>query len=158
DSFATKPGMVRADAARNMLLIQGSGAERRSAIETVLSFDGEWMQGQSVGIFPVRNSTPEPLITELEKIVDSGEGGLGQNLIKFQAIGRMISILVVARKPELLKTAETWIKRLDNNDNSNTSVRVYRVRYGEARQMARVLNDMFLGGGSPGLESPASQI
>ena len=158
DSFATKPGTVRADAARNMLLIQGSGAERRAAIETVLSFDAEWMQGQSIGIFPVRNSTPEPVVTELEKIVDSGEGGLGQNLIKFQSIGRMNSILVVARKPELLKTTATWIKRLDNGDNSNTSVRVYRVRYGEARQMARVLNDMFIGGGSNGLDSPVNQI
>jgi general secretion pathway protein D len=157
DSFATKPGTIRADAARNMLLIQGSGAERRAAIETVLSFDAEWMQGQSVGIYPVRNSTPEPVITELEKIVDSGEGGLGQNLIKFQSIGRMNSILAVAHKPELLKTAATWIKRLDNGD-SNTSVRVYRVRYGEARQMARVLNDMFIGGGSTGLDSPVNQI
>src|SRR5262245_59287889 len=113
DSFATKPGTVRAEAARNMLLITGSGAERRAAIETVLSFDAEWMQGQSVGIFPVRNRTPEPLITELENIVDSGDGGLSQNLLKFQAIGRMNAILVVARKPELLKTAATWIKRLD---------------------------------------------
>jgi general secretion pathway protein D len=158
DSFATKPGTVRADATRNMLLIQGSGAERRAAIETVLSFDADWMQGQSVGIFPVRNSTPDPIITELEKIVDSGEGGLGQNLVKFQSIGRMNSILVVARKPELLKSAATWIKRLDNGDNANTSVRVYRVRYGEARQMARVLNDMFNSGGSTGLESPVNQI
>ena len=41
DSFATKPGMVRADTARNMLLIQGSGAERRAAIETILSFDAD---------------------------------------------------------------------------------------------------------------------
>jgi general secretion pathway protein D len=158
DSFATKPGTVRADAGRNMLLIQGSGAERRAAIETVLSFDAEWMQGQSVGIFPVRNSTPDPIITELEKIVDSGEGGLGQNLIKFQSIGRMNSILVVARKPELLKSAATWIKRLDNGDNANTSVRVYRVRYGEARQMAKVLNEMFNSGGSTGLESAVNQI
>jgi general secretion pathway protein D len=159
DSFATRPGTIRADAARNMLLIQGSGAERRAAIETVLSFDAEWMQGQSVGIFPVRNSTPEPIIAELEKIVDSGEGGLGQNLVKFQSITRMNSILVVARKPQLLKTAATWIKRLDNGDNTaSTSVRVYRVRYGEARQMAKVLNDIFLGSGSGGLESPVNQI
>ena len=158
DSFATKPGAIRADAARNMLLIQGSGAERRTAIETVLSFDAEWMQGQSIGIFPVRNSTPEPIIAELEKIVDSGEGGLGQNLIKFQSIGRMNSILVVARKPQLVTIAATWIKRLDNGDNSNTSVRVYRVRYGEARQMARVINDMFVGAGSTGLDSPVNQI
>lgn len=158
DSFATRPGTIRADTARNMLLIQGSGAERRAAIDTILSFDAEWMQGESVGIYPVRNSTPEPIVTELEKIVDSGEGGLGQNLIKFQSIGRMNSILVVARKPELLKTVATWITRLDNGDSTSTSVRVYRVRYGEARQMARVLNDIFIGGSSGGLDSPVNQI
>src|SRR5262249_38570589 len=67
DSFAARPGTVRANATRNMLLIQGSGAERRTAIETVLSFDVDWMQGQSVGIFPVRNSTPDPIVAELEK-------------------------------------------------------------------------------------------
>lgn len=158
DGFATKPGLIRVDAPRNILLVQGSGAERRAAIDIVLSFDAEWMQGQSVGIFPVRNSTPEPIIAELEKIVDSGEGGLGQNLVKFQSIGRMNSILVVTRKPQLLNTAATWIKRLDNGDGSNTSVRVYRVRYGEARQMAKVLNEMFNSGGSTALDLPTNQI
>jgi general secretion pathway protein D len=157
DSFATKPGAVRADSGRNMLLIQGTGPERRAAIETVLSFDAGWLRGQSVGIYPVRNSTPEPVITELEKIVDSGEGGLSQNLIKFQPISRMNSILVVTRKPELLKTAANWITRLDSAD-APTGVRVYRVRYGEARQMARVLNDVFVGGSSTALDSSTNQI
>ena len=68
DSFATKPGAVRVNTARNMLLVQGTGAERRAAIETALSFDVNWMRGQSVGIFPVQNSNPEPIIAELEKI------------------------------------------------------------------------------------------
>lgn len=159
DSFATKPGMVRADAARNMLLIQGSGAERHTAIETILSFDAEWMRGQSVGIFPVHNSAPEPLIGELEKIVDSGEGGLSQNLIKFQAVGRMNSILVVTQKPRLLKTAAIWIARLDRGDTSGRSVHDYRLRYGDARQVVKVLNDIFLGGaGTSGLEAPTNQI
>jgi general secretion pathway protein D len=56
DSFALKPGMVRADAGRNMLLIQGSGPERRAAVETALSFDADWMRGQSVGVFQSRSS------------------------------------------------------------------------------------------------------
>jgi len=159
DSFATKPGMVRADATRNMLLIQGSGAERRTAIETILSFDAEWMRGQSVGIFPVHNSTPEPLISELEKIVDSGEGGLSQNLVKFQSISRMNSILVVTQRQQLLKIAATWIARLDRGDTSGRGVHDYRLRYGDARQVAKVLNDMFLGGSGPGsLEAPTNQI
>ena len=159
DSFATKPGSVRADTARNLLLIQGSGAERRSAIDTVLSFDVDWMRGQSVGIFPVQYSNPEPMIAELEKIMDSKEGGLGQNVVKFQVIARQNAILVVTRKPELLRQAETWIKRLDAADTARTGVHVYRIKYGEARQLARVLNAVFTGGGGGGgLDSASSQL
>jgi general secretion pathway protein D len=158
DTFATRRGMVRADPARNMLLIQGSGAERRTAIETILSFDAEWMRGQSVGVFPVRNSPPEPVIAELEKIVDSGEGGLSQNLIKFQAITRMNAILVVTQRPQLLKAAATWIARLDRG-GSGRNVHVYRLRYGDARQVAKVLNEIFLGASAVGaLESATNQI
>src|SRR4030081_328650 len=159
DSFATKAGMVRADATRNILLIQGSGAERRTAVDTALSFDVDWMRGQSVGIYPIANSGPEPIIAELEKIMDSGESGLSQNVVKFQAVSRLNAILVVSRKPALLSTAATWIKRLDNADTGRTSVHVYRVKYGEARQIARVLTEMFIGGSSSaGLDAASSQI
>jgi general secretion pathway protein D len=157
DSFATKPGTVRADTTRNMLLIQGSGAERKAAIETVLGFDVDWMRGQSVGVFPVRFSSPETMITELEKIMDSGDGGLSQNVVKFQPVARLNAILVVSRKPNLLKTAETWIKRLDASDTARTGVHVYQVKYGEARQLARVLNDIFVGGGGS-FDTPGNQI
>jgi len=157
DSFATKPGTVRADTTRNMLLIQGSGAERKAAIDTVLGFDVDWMRGQSVGVFPVRFTSPEPIITELEKIMDSGDGGLSQNIVKFQPVARLNAILVVTRKPNLLRTAETWIKRLDAADTARTGVHVYQVKYGEARQLARVLNDVFVGGGGS-FDTPANQV
>jgi general secretion pathway protein D len=159
DSFATKAGTVRADTTRNLLLIQGTGAERRNAVDTALSFDVDWMRGQSVGIFPISSGNPAPIIAELEKIVDSGENGLSQNVIKFEPVARLNAILVVSKKPELLRTAATWIKRLDHADTARTSVHVYRVKYGEARQIARVLTDMFIGGSSSGLlDSADNQI
>ena len=158
DSFATKPGSVRADATRNLLLIQGTGSERQSAVETVMSFDVDWMRGQSVGIYPLANSAPEPIIAELEKIMDSGDSGLSQNVIKLQAISRLNAILVVSRKPALLQTAATWIRRLDRGDMARNSVHVYHVRYGEARQMARVLTDMFIGGSSSSLDNADNEL
>src|SRR6202046_3429027 len=118
DSFATKPGVVRADATRNLLLIQGTGPERRTAVETALSFDVDWMRGQAIGIYPIANSGPEPVIAELEKIVDSGENGLNQNMVKLQPVGRLNAIMVVTKKPQLLRTVETWIRRLDRADNT----------------------------------------
>lgn len=159
DSFATKPGMVRADTTRNLLLIQGSGAERRTAVDTAVSFDVDWMRGQSVGLYPINSSSPETIITELEKIVDSGENGLSQNVIKFQPISRLNAVMVVTKKPALLHTASTWIKRLDRADTARTSVHVYQIKYGDARQMARVLTDMFLGGSSSSsLDTADNQI
>jgi general secretion pathway protein D len=158
ENFAAKPGMVRAEPSRNLLIIQGNSADRRAAIETVLSFDADWMIGQSVGIYPINNSTPEPIIAELERIIDAGEGGLSHNLVKLEPISRQNAILVVARKPELLKRVATWITRLDKAGGAGTDVKVYRMRYGDARQVAALLNDMFLGSSASGLDSPTNQL
>ena len=157
DGFAVKPGLMRADAARNILILQGSGSERKNAIDIAASFDVDWMRGQSVGIFPIHNSTPEPIIGELDKIMDSGEAGLSQGMIKFQPVGRLNAILVVSRKPEYLKMAGEWIGRLDQSATAGTNLRVYRLRYGDARRIAVLLNDIFTGRGG-GLESANSQI
>ena len=158
EAFATKPGTVRADIGRNMLIIQGSGPERKGAIETILRFDADWMKGQVVGIYPIQNSAPEAVMADLEKILDTGEGGLSQNVVKLQVIARMNSILVVARRPEMLKTVQTWITRLDQTDTARSGVRVYHVKYGEARQMARILNEVFTGGGSGSTDTADSQV
>jgi general secretion pathway protein D len=158
DSFATKPGAVRAEPARNLLIVAGSGIERRAAVDTILSFDEDWMHGQSVGIFPVHNSAPEPLIAELEKIMDTGEEGLSQHMVKLVPIARSNAVLVVAGKPELLRAAGKWIGRLDNSAVANTGVKVYRVRYGDARQIAKVLVELFGLGSVSSVESPTNQL
>jgi general secretion pathway protein D len=157
DSFAIKPGMARADTAHNMILVQGTGPERQSAVEAILNFDVDWMRGQSVGIYPLESVAPEEMIKELDKIMESGENGLDQSLVTLQPVARLNAVLVVTRKPHMLRQAALWIKRLDKSDNAGTSVHVYRLRYGDARQIARVLGDLF-GSRSQGLNSAANQL
>jgi general secretion pathway protein D len=160
DTFGVKATTLRPDTARNTLMITGSGSDRANAIDTILSFDADWMRGQSVGIFPVRNSAPEPVIAEIEKIMDSGEGGLGQNVIKFQPIARLNSILVVSQKPEYLKRAGVWIARLDKSDTEAVNLKAYPLRYGNAKLIVTLLNDMLTGRSSGGgsLDSASNQI
>jgi general secretion pathway protein D len=158
ENFAAKPGMVRADPSRNLVLIQGNAAERRAAIDTVMSFDADWMAGQSVGIYPLINSTPEPIITELDNIIDGGEGGLSQSVVKLQPINRQNAILVVSRKPEYLRTVSNWITRLDKSGGARAGVRVYRMRYGDARTAAELLNNMFVGGSAGSPDNPMNQL
>jgi general secretion pathway protein D len=142
DAFGVKAQTMRPDSARNTLIVSGSGTDRATAVDTILSFDADWMRGQSVGIFPVRNSTPEPLISEIEKIMDSGEGGLSQNVVKFQPIGRLNSILVVSQKPEYLKRAQTWIARLDRSDTDGVNLKSYPLRYGNSKAVVALLNEI----------------
>jgi general secretion pathway protein D len=161
DAFGVKATTVRPDTGRNTLIITGSGSDRGAAIDTILSFDADWMRGQSVGIFPVRNSSPEPVIAEIEKIMDSGEGGLSQSMIKFQSIGRLNSILVVSQKPEYLKRAGVWIARLDKSDTEGVNLKAYPLRYGNSKLVVALLNEMLLGGGhGPGaaLDNASSQV
>jgi general secretion pathway protein D len=160
DAFGVKATTLRPDNGHNTLIITGSGSDRGAAIDTILSFDADWMRGQSVGIFPIHNSSPEPVISEIEKIMDSGEGGLSQNVIKFQPIGRLNSILVVSQKPEYLRRAATWIARLDKSDTEGVNLKAYPLRYGNSKQVTALLNDMLLGRGGSGtsLDSASSQI
>jgi general secretion pathway protein D len=157
DSFALKAGMARADAGHNLILVQGTGEERKSAVETIVTFDVDWMRGQSVGIYPLENAAPEEMIKELGKIMENGDGGLDQSLVTLQPITRLNAVLVVTRKPNLLRQAALWIKRLDRANNAGESVHVYRLRYGDARDIAHVLGDLF-GNRSSGLNSAVNQL
>lgn len=161
DAFGVKAATMRPDNSRNTLIVSGSGTDRATAIDTILSFDADWMRGQSVGVFPVRNSAPEPVISEIEKIMDSGEGGMSQNVIKLQPIARLNSILVVSQKPEYLKRAQTWIARLDRSDTDGVNLKSYPLRYGNSKVVVAMLNEMLLNHSSASsstLDNASSQI
>src|SRR6185437_265069 len=74
-----------------------------------------------------------------------------------QPITRLNAVLVVTRKPHLLRQAALWIKRLDRANNAGESVHVYRLRYGDALEIAHVLSDLF-GNRSSGLNSAVNQL
>ncbi len=145
DSFAVKPGMARVDSARNLLLVQGPSTERISAIEAALSLDVDWMKNQSVGIFPVRNASPDTIIAELQNVFDSGREGAAANLVRFQPMNRLNAVLAIAHTPKKIDEVATWVRRLDKSDVDNTTVRIYRLRFGNAKIMAGILREVFTG-------------
>lgn len=160
ENFLSRAGAIKIDQARNLLLIQGTTAERQAALDVVAAFDVEWMRNQSVGVYPLKSTSPETMIKELERVFESGDGGQGQGVVRFQPISRMNAVLVVTKNPKFLDRATQWVQRLDRSDTSGTTVRVYRLKYASAPQVAKVLNEIFLtqrAGQSIG-DSPLSQI
>jgi general secretion pathway protein D len=159
ENFVARAGMVREDPGGNALIFQGTAAERTAAIEAARSFDQDWMADQSVGIFPVNNSSAAAMMPELTRVLDIGEGGRGRNTVRVQLIERSNAILVVAKTRNQLQRTAKWIDRLDRLDAAASSLRVYKVQHLQARRLASMVNEIFNGtSASSASEEPASQF
>src|SRR5690606_19079829 len=159
ENFVARPGMVREDPSRNALIFRGTEAERISAIQAARSFDQDWLAEQSVGIFPINNSSAAAVMPELNRVLDLGEGGRGRNTISVQLIERSNAILVVAKTRNQLQRAASWIQRLDRLDAAASNLRVYKVQHLQAQRLAAMVNEIFNGvSASSASEEPTSQF
>jgi general secretion pathway protein D len=159
ENLLGQAGTVRVDKARNLLLVRGTASERQTAIDMISTFDVEWLHNQSVGVYPLKSTSPESMIQELGQVFEAGNGGPGEGVIQFQPIARLNAVMVVTKNPVYLKQATLWVARLDRADTSGTTVRTYRLRYGNAEQAAKVLEQIF-GGDQSGASGngPLDQI
>lgn len=156
DGVAPRPGMLRADALRNLMLIQGSGPERRAMAEMLAAFDVDWLQGQATALLPIRNATASAITEEITQVLDAGQGGQLAGAIRIQPVERLNSVLVVAASNALLDEARAWIQRLDVAASSNLVLDIYPIENGEAEVTAALLSELFgLGGGAAGARSVA---
>lgn len=155
--FVTENDGLRVDPARNAMVVRGPGAKRQEAVETIMSFDADWMQNQAVGIYEVRQAQPDAVVTELNRVFDAEQRGATGGVIQFKPIGRLRAVMVVSKNPALLKRAETWIKRLDRDTTSGAeSVFVYKARYRDSKELARIVTSLFRAGGDGGAGAAAS--
>src|SRR5207237_9384273 len=134
------------------------------------ALDVEWVQNRRVGVYAHKGTWPETMITGLERIFETNEGGLGQGVVRFQPVSRMNAVMVVTKNPKLLAEATQWVNRLDRSDSTGTTLRTFRLKNGNATQVAKILNDIFVGqrsGGTadaatkqiaPGVESAQSRL
>ena len=137
DGFGARPGSVRVDSGRNLLIVQGTTEERQALIDTALAFDVDWMRYQSVGMFPVQNAMPDVVIKELGKVVDPA-------VVRLQPVGQN-AILAVSKSAKTIREVSTWVSRLDRLDGNGENIHVYQLKNGDARKVASVLKSVFLG-------------
>jgi general secretion pathway protein D len=156
ENFFLRPGALRVDQARNLVLIQGTTLERQNALDMIATFDVEWLRNRSVGVYPLKSTSPETMIAELERVFETGDGGQGQGVVSFQPISRMNAVMAVSKNSKFLEQVTNWVNRLDRSDSTGTTVRVYPVKYGSAPKLAKILNDIFVAQRST--DTPASQI
>jgi general secretion pathway protein D len=143
--------VVRADEARNMLLLAGTAEELESVMETIRLFDVDYMRGMSTAIFPVKNVDAPTLSEELEKLLGTGSKGPLAGMIRLFPIERLNAIMAVSPQAGYLEDVESWIARLDRyNTNRSSNLHVYRVQNVDAADLANTIGQIFGQGGRSG--------
>ncbi len=143
-SVAPQSAIARVDSARNLLVLTGTRGELASMVETVRVFDVDWMRGMSFGIFPIDTHDVEAIAQELDTIFANDQQGPTKGIVRFVPNARMKSIIVITSRPEYLKKAETWIKRIDlASEATEKRAFVYHVRYRPVQEVAQLLQKIY---------------
>ncbi len=143
EPFAPPQTIVRADTDRNLILLAGTRHEIEIMLDTIDTFDVDWLAGMSVAIFPLANATADLVVEELNLILGDEVAGPLAGLIRFVPIERLNALLVVTPRPEYLAKLETWIVRLDRGSTVGQNLYVYNLEYGEAAELAKILTKVF---------------
>ena len=142
--------VLKADTARNTLLIVGNAQEIAAIRESVSVFDVDWMKGMSIALVPVRSSRPDAVVADLEQIYQTKSGPL-KNMIRFVPNKRLKSVLVISSRAKYLKDAKGWIRKLDVlAETSEETLHVYRVQNRTATELAKVLQSVLRSNGGGG--------
>lgn len=149
--LAPAQGLVHADVARNLLIIEGTQEERETLLEDIRLFDADWLSGMSFALYTPSYTDAEELTKELNQIL----GGLKSpiaDVLKLIPIDRLNAVLAISPQPRYLEQLKAWVQRLDRpGQGSDKRIFVYHVQNGRASDLAATLIKVF-GGSISGTE------
>jgi general secretion pathway protein D len=134
-----RPGsIIRTDLTRNNIVVSGNAQDLNAIRDAVSVFDVDAMRGRSVALIPLANSKPSAVAAELDQVFANGKESNG--IVKFIPNERLNSVLVISSRPNYLKRAVIWIKKLDQSTNTNgEQLFVYEIQNRPAKELASVL-------------------
>ncbi len=148
EPWVKEDAIFNADNARNLLFLAGTQFELSNYLQIIDTFDVDWLEGMSVGIFNLERIEVDELLPELEGVFGAeGETPLA-GMFRFMPLNRLNAIMVITPNEHYLDEAEKWIDRLDRSSSQGGArLYVYRVKNLEADVLAGYLGDLFGSGG-----------
>ena len=127
--------------AGNILLVTERRGNLLKLLEIVDVFDTNVFEGERVRLFPVENNLAADLVQDLVTVF---AGYALSEAIRFVAIERMNSVLVISPNMAVFDEVQKWLDRLDQPlQTSGVRNFVYRVRNGKAIEIQRVLSQLY---------------
>jgi len=114
ESVTDKETVIRADEARNLVIIGGTSEEVRNMLNAITMFDVDWMKGTNVGLIQIKYSNASDVLEDLQKVLASNQLEVGAGgIMTLDSIERLNSLMVITRQYSYLKRVEEWVRKLD---------------------------------------------
>lgn len=146
EPYVRDGAIVRIDPGRSMIFLAGTQEELRNYQQTVDIFDVDWLEGMSVGIYPLQTVDVESITSELTNIFGMDAESPLAGMFRFVPLERLASVMVITPQEAYLDKARKWIETLDRGAaGSGIQLYVYRVKNLEAQVLAGYLSQLFGG-------------
>jgi general secretion pathway protein D len=154
ESVTNEETIIRADDARNLLILGGTSENVKNMLNAIEMFDVDWMKGTNVGLIKVNYSKVNDVLDDLKKMIainqDTVESG---GILNLDAIERLNSILVITRQYTYLQRVMEWARKLDiPAQGAGSNLYVYQVKNSTAEELAGLLSELFDTGNDVGID------
>ena len=153
EPYARQGAILAADNARGLIFLSGTRTEMENYLQAVDTFDVNWLEGMSVGLFPLQRVEVATVVPELQAVFGEGADLPLSGMFRFLPLERLNSVMVITPQPEYLEQAREWVERLDRSGSeAGARLYVYQVLNLEAAELAGYLTSVF-GGTTSGTSS-----
>ncbi|QRE74036.1 type II secretion system secretin GspD [Methylobacterium aquaticum] len=152
-AVAPREVVLRADRARNLLILSGDANQIRVLRQTIAVFDVDWMRGMSTAMVPVRSANPVAIARDLTQIFGGETAGTG-DVIRFIPNEALNAVLVVSSRAAYLDRARALLAELETlAADRERQLFVYRIQNRSAKELAAVLQGVVMSemGGAYGM-------
>jgi len=148
EPLAPTAGIIHVDAARNVLIIEGTAEERQALRDDIALFDADWLSGMSFAIITPSYTDAEELTKELNQVMGGLNSPVGQ-LVQLIPIQRLNAVLAISHQTKYLEHLRAWVNRLDRpGQGSDKRIFIYNVQNGRASDLAATLGKLLFGAGA----------
>jgi general secretion pathway protein D len=142
--FLTDAGNIVAHETGNIILLTDRRSNIRKLLGILDEFDTSSFEGERVRLLPVKSNRARDVIDDLKTIFSGYAMSEKQSAIRFVAIDRLNSILVVTPNASVFPEVERWLTTLDQPVATAGSRNwVYKVKNAKAADLQKVMTELY---------------
>lgn len=143
--FVPDGSTLRADVARNVLILSGPKYRIDDLLATIRTFDVDWLKGMSFAIFRLEYADAASVVAELEAVIDGTGSSPLAGIVRVLPIERLNAVMVITHRPDHVAAVQKLIEEFDwgLEGSSGRRLFVYELENGKAENIAGVLQEVF---------------